>query len=87
LVGLYLMACAILVLTINKDSRLYKYLTKPNLNNWLEKYMHEHLSEKANRIIQIVNSIIFGTVMIVFGLNALVKGIVDPYGLGFWVIF
>ena len=86
LAGLYLIACTVLLLTINKGSRLYKYLTKPG-RGWLEEYMREHLSEKTNRIIQIVICMVFGTVMIVFGLNGLVKGLIDPYGLGFWIIF
>ena len=87
LIGLYQIVCLVLILTINKDSRLYKYLTKPNLNNWLEKYMHEHLSVKTNRTIQIFISVIVGATVILLGLNTLVKGLIDPYGPGFWVIF
>ena len=86
LVGLYLIIKIALILTIRKDSGLYKYLTKPG-RGWLEEYMEEHLSEKANRIIETTFCIVFGICMIVLGLNTLLKGLIDPYGSGFWIIF
>jgi len=83
LVGAFLLIKIALILTINKNSRLYKYLTRPG-RGWLEEYMKENLSEKANRIIETIVCIVFGIALIVLGLNTLLKGLIDPYGSGFW---
>ena len=88
LVGISTIIATILTLTINKESRLYKYLTKPKREDGrLDKYLEEHLSEKANKIILIIIGVVFGIVMIVLGLNTLLKGLIDPYGPEFWFPF
>ena len=84
--GILTIIALILTLTINKDSRLYKYLTKPGQRG-IDKYLKKKFSEKTNRIIGVVVGIVFGIATIALGLNILLKGIIDPYGSGFWILF
>ena len=87
LMGFLAIIAIILKFTINKNTRLYKYLTKPVRKGWFDKFLEKHLSEKANMILEIVLGIIVCLAIMILGLNTLLKGILDPYGLGFWVLF
>jgi len=86
LVGVSTIIALILTLVINKDSRLYKYLTKPE-NKGVDKYLQVKFNEETYKKIIIVIRIVVGIVFTILGLNTLLKGIIDPYGFGVWFLF
>jgi len=88
LLGVSSIIALILTPRLNKDSWLYKYLTKTKHGKGgLDKYLEEHLSEKTKKTIEIVIGLAFCLLYIVLGLNILLKGLIDPYGPGFWMLF
>jgi len=84
---------SILRAVLGKESRLYKFLTKPYAGMWQVRgpwrliYMNERLSERTNWIINTVGGLIIGVAVLILGLNALLKGLTDPFGPEFWVLF
>ena len=52
------------------------------LEEHLEKRTYETLTKTMN-----VFSIVIYVFMIVLGVNAILKGVLDPYGPGFWILF